>query len=183
MSFLHLFKFWIKDTYFGADSLQNCILLQCLLFTNSGKMLANNAYLITVIHLLIHTQGETHMNINRTLKLSLVTLIVIILSMVIYGFAAANVVPGSFAGDGSGAISGYTISAIHYGLNAANPGNIDNVIFTLSAAPAAGSTIKISLDGTNWYTCSNITTAATCITTAPQATALLATNLRVVVAQ
>jgi hypothetical protein len=157
--------------------------LQCLIFTNSGNISVNNTYLITVNHLPIHTQGETHMNINRTLKLSLVTLIVIILSMAIYGFAAANVVPASSAGDGSGAISGYTISAIHYALNATNPGNIDDVTFTLSAAPAAGSTIKINLDGANWYTCTNVTTAVTCVTTAPQATVLLATNLRVVVAQ
>jgi len=123
------------------------------------------------------------MNITRTLKLASITLIVIILSMAIYAFAAANVVPASSAGDGSGAISGYTISAIHYNLNNANPGDIDSVTFTLSAAPAAGSTIKISLDGANWYTCTNAGVAVTCNTTAPQATVLLATNLRVVVAQ
>jgi hypothetical protein len=123
------------------------------------------------------------MNINRSLKLATVLLIVLILSMAIYAFAAANTVPGSSAGDGSGAISGYTISAIHYGLNAANPGNIDDVTFTLSAAPVAGGAIKISLDGANWYSCTNVTTAVTCVTTAPQATVLLATNLRVVIAQ
>ena len=123
------------------------------------------------------------MNINRTLKLSVVTLIVIILSMAIYAFAAANVVPASSAGDGSGAISGYTVSLIHYTLNATNAGNIDSVTFTLSTAPAAGGSIKISLDGANWYSCTNVTTAITCVTTAPQATVLLATNLRVVVAQ
>ena len=123
------------------------------------------------------------MNINRTIKLASVLLIVLILSMAIYAFAAANVVPASSAGDGSGAISGYTVSAIHYVLNATNPGNIDSVTFTLSVAPAAGNTIKISLDGATWYSCTNVTTAVTCVTTAPQATVLLATNLRVVVAQ
>jgi hypothetical protein len=123
------------------------------------------------------------MNINRSLKLATVLLIVLILSMAIYAFAAANVVPASSAGDGSGAISGYTISTIHYVLNAANPGNIDSVTFKLSTAPAAGGTIKISLDGANWYSCTNVTTTITCVTTAPQATVLLATNLRVVVAQ
>ena len=123
------------------------------------------------------------MNINRTIKLASVLLIVLILSMAIYAFAAANVVPTSSAGDGSGAISGYTVSAIHYVLNATNPGNIDSVTFTLSVAPAAGNTIKISLDGATWYSCTNVTTAVTCVTTAPQATVLLATNLRVVVAQ
>jgi hypothetical protein len=123
------------------------------------------------------------MNINRSLKLATVLLIVLVLSMAIYAFAAANVVPASSAGDGSGAISGYTISLIHYVLNATNPGNIDSVTFTLSAAPVAGGTIKISLDGTTWYSCTNVTTAVTCVTTTPQATVLLATNLRVVIAQ
>jgi hypothetical protein len=123
------------------------------------------------------------MNINRSIKLATVLLIVLVLSMAIYAFAAANVVPASSAGDGSGAISGYTVSTIHYVLNAANPGNIDSVTFTLSTAPAAGGSIKISLDGANWYSCTNVTTTITCVTTAPQATVLLATNLRVVVAQ
>jgi len=123
------------------------------------------------------------MTVNRSLKLASVLLIALVLSMVIYAFAAANVVPASSAGDGTGAISGYTVSLIHYGLNAANPSNIDSVTFTLSTAPAVGGTIKVSLDGTNWYSCTNVTTAVTCATTAPQATVTLATNLRVVVAQ
>ncbi|MGC1375414.1 MAG: hypothetical protein WA821_04270, partial [Anaerolineales bacterium] len=105
------------------------------------------------------------MNINRSLKLATVLLIVLILSMAIYAFAAANTVPASSAGDGSGVISGYTVSAIHYVLNAANPGNIDSVTFTLSAAPAAGGTIKIMMNGTDWYSCTNVTTTVTCITT------------------
>jgi hypothetical protein len=124
-----------------------------------------------------------NLHINRSLKLATVILIVLVLSMAIYAFAAANTVPASSAGDGSGAITGYTVSAIHYVLNATNPGNIDSVTYTLSVAPAAGSSIKISLDGANWYSCTNVTTAVTCVTTAPQATVLLATNLRVIVAQ
>jgi len=123
------------------------------------------------------------MNINRSLKVASVLLIVLVLSMGIYAFAAANTVPASSAGDGSGAISGYTVTAIHYVLNTTNPGNIDSVTFTLSAAPAAGGTVKITLDGTNWYSCTNVTTAVTCVTTTPQQTVTLATNLRVVVAQ
>ena len=123
------------------------------------------------------------MNINRSLKVASVLLIVLVLSMGIYAFAAANTVPASSAGDGSGAISGYTVTLIHYNLNATNPGNVDSVTFTLSAAPVSGGTVKITLDGTNWYTCTNVTTAVTCVTTTPQATVLLATNLRVVVAQ
>ena len=124
------------------------------------------------------------MNITRSLKLASALLIVLVLSMAIYAFAAANTVPASSAGDGSGAISGYTVSAIHYVLNGTNPGNIDSVTFTLSAAPVAGGTVKISLDGTNWHSCTNVAAAISCdTTTAVQATVVGATNLRVVVAQ
>jgi hypothetical protein len=124
------------------------------------------------------------MNLNRSLKMAGVVLVVLVLSMAVYAFAAANTVPGSFAGDGSGTISGYTVSAIHYNLNATNPGNIDSVTFTLSSAPASGSTIKINLDGsTTWYSCTNTGANVTCTTTSPQATVVAATTLRVIVAQ
>lgn len=100
-------------------------------------------------------------------------------------FAAANTVPNSTAGDGTSTISGYTVSAVDYTLNATNPANIDSVAFTLSVAPAAGSTIKIRLvsSGSDWYSCTNVTTAVTCTTTSPQATVTSANELRVVVAQ
>jgi len=91
----------------------------------------------------------------------------------------------SKAGDGSGTVSGYTASSILYNLNASSPQNIDSVTMTLSAAPKAGSTIKVRLvAGGSWYTCTNVTTALTCVTTAPQATAATANgnNLTVVVA-
>ncbi|TAK81165.1 MAG: hypothetical protein EPO16_00050 [Dehalococcoidia bacterium] len=80
--------------------------------------------------------------------------------------------------------SGYTASAIDYTLNGTNPSNIDAVAFTLNSAPPTGSTIKVKLvsSGSDWYTCSNVTTAVTCTTTSPQATASSANELRVVVA-
>jgi len=123
------------------------------------------------------------MFIKPTLKLFVAVLLIVVLAAAIYAFADANTVPASSAGDGSGVVSGYTVSAIHYTLNATNPGNIDSVTFTLNVAPVAGGTIKITMDATNWYSCTNVTTAVTCVTTAPQATVLSATNLRVVIAQ
>ncbi|MEP6870988.1 MAG: hypothetical protein ABI939_03965 [Anaerolineaceae bacterium] len=107
-----------------------------------------------------------------------------IVGVATFGFAAANTVPASQAGDGSGAISGYTASAIKYNLNTTNPGNIDSVQFTLDSAPPAGSTMKIKLvsAGSTWYTCTNVGTALTCLTTSPVATVLAADQLRVVVA-
>jgi hypothetical protein len=98
-----------------------------------------------------------------------------------FAFTAANTVPNSKAGDGSGTVSGYTVSAIHYGLNATSPQNVDSVTFTVDSTPAAGSTIKI-VTGGNTYTCTNATTTVTCNTTSPQATVASITSLRVIIA-
>jgi hypothetical protein len=101
-----------------------------------------------------------------------------------YALTAANTVPGSKAGDGSGAISGYVLSSIHYNLNSTSPGNMDSVTFTLDSTPPAGSTIKAQLDAAgSWYTCTNSGTSVTCTTTSPQATVAGATQLRVIVSQ
>ena len=51
-----------------------------------------------------------------------------------YAFTATNTVPASYAGSGSGAISGYTVSGVQYTLAAGNPSNIDKVAFTLDAS-------------------------------------------------
>lgn len=103
-----------------------------------------------------------------------------------YALTAANTVPASRAGDGSGTISGYTVSSVKYGLNATNPANIDSVSFSLDVAPPTGATTKIQLaSGGSWYTCTSGTpaTSQTCTTTSPQATVAAATELRVVSAQ
>lgn len=106
------------------------------------------------------------------------TMLVLILSVAVYGFAAANIVPGSSAGDGSGAISGYTISNIHYALNAANPANIQTVTFDIT--PTSAGDVRITMDGATWYTCTNAAGSVSCGVTQP---ALTAMNLRVVAAE
>jgi hypothetical protein len=103
-----------------------------------------------------------------------------------YALTASNTVPASRAGDGSGTISGYTVSNVKYTLNATNPANIDAVTFSLDVAPPTGATTKIQLASAgSWYTCSSGTPATnqTCTTTSPQATVASATELRVVSAQ
>ena len=101
-----------------------------------------------------------------------------------YALTAANTVPTSYAGDGAGTVSGFVLSSVHYNLNATDPGNIDSVTFTLDVAPPAGSTLTAQLaPAGTWYTCTNVGTAVTCDTTAPAATVLGATQLRVVIAQ
>ena len=118
------------------------------------------------------------------LRIASVGITVITLAAVSYAFAAANIVPASKAGDGAGTITGYTVTNVQYTLNGANPQNIDQVDFDVDATPPAGSTMKIKLvaAGTDWYTCTNVTTALTCVTTAPQATVVASDELRVVIA-
>jgi hypothetical protein len=67
-----------------------------------------------------------------------------------FGFAAANTVPASNAGDGSGAINGYTVSAISYSLDGTNPSLLDSVDFTL--APTTATSVEVQING-NWYSC------------------------------
>lgn len=102
-----------------------------------------------------------------------------------YAFTASNTVNTSVAGSGSGVISGYTVSAVHYNLNATTPANIDSVTFTVDSAPPAGSSVKVKLvaAGSTYYSCTNVTTAVTCTTTSPQATVSTADQLLVVAAQ
>ena len=104
------------------------------------------------------------MSSKRGFRFFIIFIVVLAFATVAYASAAANTVNPSKAGDGSGAISGYTVTAVHYNLNAINPGSIDSVTFTLNVAPVAGSTIKIKLvnAGTTWYTCTNAGTAVTC---------------------
>ncbi len=99
-----------------------------------------------------------------------------------YAFTASNTVPATSAGSGSGAISGYTITNVQYGLNATTPTNLDQVTFTLS--PAAATTVKAQLEPSGaWYSCTNSSGSVTCTTTSPQATVVSATQLTVVATQ
>jgi TRAP-type C4-dicarboxylate transport system substrate-binding protein len=120
---------------------------------------------------------------KRALRIFMIVIVVFAFATVAYASAAANSVPTSKAGDGSGVISGYTVTAVHYTLNGTNPTTIDSVTFTLDTAPVAGGTLKIKLvsSGSTWYGCTNVTTAVTCTTTgAPVSTA---DSLEVVAAQ
>jgi hypothetical protein len=87
-----------------------------------------------------------------------------------FAFTASNTVPDSKAGDGAGAVSGYTVSNVHYGLNSTDPTSADSVTFTLNGTVADGSTFKAQLvDGGTWYSCTAATasgtTTGTCTTT------------------
>jgi hypothetical protein len=115
-------------------------------------------------------------------RLSVLALLVAVATGV-YAYTAASAVPVNRAGDGSGAVTGYTATVIQYNLNATSPQNMDSVTITLNVAPVAGSTLKMQLaSGGSWYSCTNSGASVTCVTTSPQATAVAATQLRLVIA-
>jgi hypothetical protein len=104
------------------------------------------------------------------------------LSLATYAFTASNVVPGSKAGQGEGAISGYTVSGVAYTLSATSPANIDSVAFTLSAA---ATTVKAKLvQASSTYTSCTVTggTSVAC-DFSPDVTVLSADELSVVAVQ
>ena len=108
-----------------------------------------------------------------------------------YAYTAANTVPTSTAGAGSGTVSGYTVTNLHYTLNTTTPANIDSMTFTVSPViPSTGSgkvavSAALSTGGPNGYTCSTNTAGdtVTCATTSPQLTADKLTSVTVVAAQ
>lgn len=108
-----------------------------------------------------------------------------------YAFTAANTVPNTTAGSGSGTVSGYTVTNLHYNLNAATPANIDSLTFTINPVVPSTSTGKVviqaalSVGGPSSYTCTTDATGATatCSTTSPQLTAATLTGVTVTAAQ
>ncbi len=99
----------------------------------------------------------------------------------VYGYAAANTVPASRAGDGSAAVSGYTITNVHYNLDAVNPQQLSSITFTISPAVPSGGTVRVSTDGgVTWTAPCSTGTSITCTSTAAVSSIL---GLRVVAAQ
>src|ERR1700684_974422 len=92
-----------------------------------------------------------------------------------YACTASNTVPATTAGAGAGAVSGYTVTNVHYVLDATTPANIDSLTFTIAPAvpSAGGGTVTISAalstGGPTNYACTPNTagTTVTCATTTP----------------
>ncbi len=67
---------------------------------------------------------------------------------------AANTVPGTVAGSGTNTISGYTVSAVAYTLNGANPQNLDAIVITYDDTPGDPAEARVSVDnGATWHNC------------------------------
>ena len=61
----------------------------------------------------------------RSLKVLFVLFTIVVITVATYAFADANTVPDTKAGDGSGTVSGYTVTGVVYNLNTTNPATLD----------------------------------------------------------
>ncbi len=120
---------------------------------------------------------------TRVFKILLIVIIAFAFATIATAYAAGNTVPTGNAGDGSGAVSGYVVSNVHYTLNAANPANVDNVSFTVAPAVAAGGSVQVQLDGSAWLSTCTVTGGTNVSCNLTGVTALSVSNLRVVAAQ
>jgi hypothetical protein len=117
-----------------------------------------------------------------------VAALVLMISAVAYGFAAANTVPVTGAGDGAGDISGYTVANVDYNLDTTNPANIASVALTLTPNPVGGVSpgaprdvrIKLTSTGTTYATCTGSGFSWSC--TMPANTTVLSANQLTVIA-
>lgn len=102
----------------------------------------------------------------RNFKILFVAVVIAIISVASYAFAAANTVPATKAGDGLGVVSGYTVTSVAYTLNATNPNTLDSVSFDVGAAATVVKAQLVATTGT-WYACTvvGVTTTWTCTTT------------------
>jgi hypothetical protein len=85
---------------------------------------------------------------------------VVIMLAVVYGFAAANSVPETGAGEGSGTVSGYTITNVAYTLLSSDPSKLQKIAFDVAPTSGAGaaSQVRITVNGgTTWVTCTGPT--------------------------
>jgi hypothetical protein len=130
-------------------------------------------------------------NKRRNFILFLALFVAVAIGGGVYAFTASNTVPTTTVGTGAGTVSGYTVTNLHYTLNATTPTNIDSLTFTISPSVPSTGTGKVTVSaalssgGPNTYTCTTDTagTLVTCPTTSPQLTAALLTSVTVVAAQ
>ena len=111
--------------------------------------------------------------------------LIMLLIVAASAYAAANVVPESGAGDGSAAVSGYTVTAVSYSLDGSDPSLISAVSFNITptsgASPVSEVQVQLVSNGT-WFACDESgAPAVTCTITG--VTVVSANQFRVVAVQ
>src|SRR6202795_2020940 len=92
--------------------------------------------------------GFTGFRTFRLGKLVAVGAVVAVVAAGSYAFTASNTVPTSQAGQGEGTVSGYTATSVVWGLDASNPSNLHQVVFTLNPVTASSVVYAGSDNGT-----------------------------------
>lgn len=122
---------------------------------------------------------------KRSSRVLLVTLLLFVLAGATYAFAATNSVDDTYAGDGSGTITGFNVTNIEYEVSGEN---ISSVTFDVTAQgdpTVTAGVVQVSFDdGTNWETDCTINSGVnwTCDID-PTVTVLEAVSLRVIAVQ
>lgn len=121
-------------------------------------------------------------NRKRKRRIALVALLAFVLGTTAFAYAASITFNGASnagaAGQGSGDISGYNVTNIHYTLDGSDPAQITGVTFSLT--PDTASTVEAKITGmTNWATCTGGASPWSCAVTG---NAQAAVNLQVAAA-
>jgi hypothetical protein len=90
---------------------------------------------------------------NRSRRFIGTLLLTALLAVAAYAFTASNTVPDTLAGDGSGDITGYAVSNVHYVL-ASNPANVDYWTFDLNDAAGTVQSKVVSASA-SYVSCAN----------------------------
>jgi hypothetical protein len=95
-------------------------------------------------------------NRKRKRRIALVALLAFVLGTTAFAYAASITFNGGdnarHAGQGSGTISGYNVTNIHYTLSDTDPSTITGVTFSLN--PNTATTVKAKIGGaTDWAVC------------------------------
>ena len=103
-------------------------------------------------------------NRKRRRRLVIVGLLAFVLGTTGFAYAASLTFGGGTnagrAGSGTGTISGYDVTNVHYTLDSSNPVNITGVQFQLT--PNTATTAKANLNGGAWATCAYSAGAWSC---------------------
>ena len=121
-------------------------------------------------------------NRKRKRRIALVALLAFVLGTTAFAYAASITFNGASnagaAGQGSGTISGYNVTNIHYTLDTNDPSKITGVTFSL--APNTATTVKAKITGmAGWAVCTGGTSPWSC---AVSGDAQAAVNLEVAAA-
>lgn len=121
-------------------------------------------------------------NRKRKRRIALVALLAFVLGTTAFAYAASITFNGASnagaAGQGSGDISGYNVTNIHYTLDGSDPAQITGVTFSLT--PDTASTVEAKITGmTNWVACTGGASPWSCAVTG---NAQAAVNLQVAAA-